>query len=1088
MAKRNINIVIALFGLVFSLISFASVQASDCGIANGQTFPSLSATSANLCVSGRVYNFGSNYSGAIGWKWTCVDNVAGIYSAPSFCTAKKQTASGNTGIIDTTNRYCGSSSNQSFSSTPTSNLCAIGTASAVSASNTNYAWTCSFRGMLLANCSAQRTAPAPTPINGQCGSSNGQTLSSAPTNLCNSGNASTVSGSGPWTWTCSGQNNGTTASCSAQKTIPVPTPINGQCGTANGKNYPSTTTAFGFDTQCANGTPNNSVFPAAGTSTTWICSGSNGGVNSGTCFTSRLSVAINGACGSSNGQTLSSAPTNLCNSGNASTVSGSGPWTWTCVGQNNGTTASCSAQKTVFNPNAINGACGSSNGKAIISSPKYLCNMGTASAVSGSGPWTWTCVGQNNGTTASCSAQKTSECTISYSSWGACQPNNTQTRTLSSSSPSGCYETPVLTQTCVYAPILNGACGSSNGQTLSSAPTNLCNSGNASTVSGSGPWTWTCVGENNGTTASCSAQKTIPVPTPINGQCGSSNGQTLSSAPTNLCSAGVASAVNGSGPWTWTCAGQNNGATVSCSANAMKSCTIGYSNWGVCQSNNTQTRTGYTSPDNCATLVLTQACTYIPAPTNGQCGSSNGQTLSSAPTNLCNSGNASTVNGSGPWTWICSGQNNGATVSCSAQKAAPTPTPINGQCGSSDGQSSNSKPVANLCSAGVVSAVNGSGPWTWTCAGQDGGTTASCSISEKKYSQSIALLVDENTYNALPAEIKTFKQDIENDSSQNVFILHNNWTAGAAVREELVKLYKNEGLTGAILIGDMPIMSQITDYNQKRYPEVPSDFYYQKLDDKFWFEETATTFIQTINQKSDSRPTIWTSRLMAPEYYFSQKISLLKSYFDKNHKYRLGQITYEKKMVAIDSISSGILNGTDMTETVKAFIGKIANYTGLYADPSNVETAYAIDHQERKVKILQSLIKPYEILNIMVHGNSTAQWVGTDTWIKKEDLMANPPAAMFIALESCSNGNIKNINYIAGWYLFAGNSLIVKANTVDTMYVGSDITLENGEQPLRRFKDYQSLAAGATFGEIYKNYNGENLQGMLFGDPTLSIR
>ena len=54
--------------------------------------------------------------------------------------------------------------------------------------------------------------------------------------------------------------------------------------------------------------------------------------------------------------------------------------------------------------------------------------------------------------------------------------------------------------------LVNGACGSSNGATLASAPTtNLCSAGTASAVTGTGPWNWTCAG-SGGTTASCSAQ------------------------------------------------------------------------------------------------------------------------------------------------------------------------------------------------------------------------------------------------------------------------------------------------------------------------------------------------------------------------------------------------------------------------------------------------------------------------------------------------------------------------------------------------------------------------------------------------------
>jgi hypothetical protein len=75
-------------------------------------------------------------------------------------------------------------------------------------------------------------------------------------------------------------------------------------------------------------------------------------------------AAVDGACGSSNGADLTSAPTaNLCSAGTASSVSGSGPWSWSCAGSNGGTTAICSANDP---PAPVNGACGSANGVAVI--------------------------------------------------------------------------------------------------------------------------------------------------------------------------------------------------------------------------------------------------------------------------------------------------------------------------------------------------------------------------------------------------------------------------------------------------------------------------------------------------------------------------------------------------------------------------------------------------------------------------------------------------------------------------------------------------------------------------------------------------
>jgi len=53
---------------------------------------------------------------------------------------------------------------------------------------------------------------------------------------------------------------------------------------------------------------------------------------------------------------------------------------------------------------------------------------------------------------------------------------------------------------------LDGVCGAANGTSLPFAPTaNLCSSGSPSSVAGHGPWTWRCMGNNGGATASCTA-------------------------------------------------------------------------------------------------------------------------------------------------------------------------------------------------------------------------------------------------------------------------------------------------------------------------------------------------------------------------------------------------------------------------------------------------------------------------------------------------------------------------------------------------------------------------------------------------------
>jgi hypothetical protein len=236
--------------------------------------------------------------------------------------------------------------------------------------------------------------PPPPPTYGQCGSANGGTFTTAPTtNLCSAGLASAVSGTGPWAWVCAGLNGGTNASCSANLKTWIVTPS----AVGNGTISPNTQQTVNHGT-----TKSFTITPTAGYTASMggTCGGSpssgtapftyiTASITANCTVTATFTQIVVGACGSANGSTVASAPTtNLCSAGTASAVSGTGPWTWTCQGTNN--TAQCQA-------NPLVGVCGSANGGVFTSAPTTnLCSAGTASAVSGTGPWTWVCQGANS--------------------------------------------------------------------------------------------------------------------------------------------------------------------------------------------------------------------------------------------------------------------------------------------------------------------------------------------------------------------------------------------------------------------------------------------------------------------------------------------------------------------------------------------------------------------------------------------------------------------------------------------------------------------------------------------------------------------
>jgi len=116
----------------------------------------------------------------------------------------------------------------------------------------------------------------------------------------------------------------------------------------------------------------------------------------------------------------------------------------------------------------------------------------------------------------------------------------------------------LMTEQVLAAPC---TCGSS-GPFASKPTTGLCTTGNNTSVTGAGPWQWSCDATGVCESVNCSAAKSGSATLCV---CGSS-GPFTSKPTTNLCSTGTNTSVTGTGPWTWSCALTGTCDSVSCSA------------------------------------------------------------------------------------------------------------------------------------------------------------------------------------------------------------------------------------------------------------------------------------------------------------------------------------------------------------------------------------------------------------------------------------------------------------------------------------------------------------------------------------------
>ncbi|MDD4409793.1 MAG: hypothetical protein PHW52_04040 [Candidatus Pacebacteria bacterium] len=283
----------------------SSEEALACGSANGKSFKEKPTT--NLCTNGNLLVM----VGSTGpWIWVCQDKSKG---KSVICSAKKSATP--------VNGVCGEAHGKSLPSKPFKNLCVKGVASIVYDGEGIWLWLCrGIDGGSMAVCNAKKSISL---IDGKCGSANGKTFADTPnTNLCSTGtvNFRGLDGS-TWYWSCNGLSGGSNDECSANKST---SPLNGTCGSANGKTFADTPNT----NLCSNGTLDFRGLD--GSAWYWSCNGLKGGTNA-ECKAGKSTGIV--ACGPANGVASASAPTSsLCVDGSKPLVAASsdGGWVWNC--------------------------------------------------------------------------------------------------------------------------------------------------------------------------------------------------------------------------------------------------------------------------------------------------------------------------------------------------------------------------------------------------------------------------------------------------------------------------------------------------------------------------------------------------------------------------------------------------------------------------------------------------------------------------------------------------------------------------------------------------------------------------------------
>jgi hypothetical protein len=369
-------------------------------------------------------------------------------------------------------------------------------------------------------------------------------------------------------------------------------------------------------------------------------------------------------------------------------------------------------------------------------------------------------------------------------------------------------------------------------------------------------------------------------------------------------------------------------------------------------------------------------------------------------------------------------------------------------------------------------------------------TTVACSQP-----RSVALVVDQAFRAPLQPELERLAADIAGEMGACVhFVPTDSGATVQSVRASLKSLHQTSGLVGAVLIGDVPIAFASEPFSNA------TDAYYERFNDGVWQDVNGNgvfEYFQDLNANgqhdvltepflSEETPSrerqIWTGRLTPPASQpLATRVTQLRSYLDRNHAYRTGQRAYPEGMVYLDSVAHNGFSDDGETDQATHQIGAQDFYGGawLFTQPpaQGLATVWNDDlnAQMSSWLALQSQSREYAFLK--VHGSDVSQQFGASQFLDFTHYQSSPARAAFVNLTSCSNGAFASVDYLAGWVLFAGEALVVKANTNILFITGSPVAT-----PAERL-----LAKGLRFGEVRKAAMDLDLA-VLFGDPTLRMR
>ncbi len=264
----------------------------------------------------------------------------------------------------------------------------------------------------------------------------------------------------------------------------------------------------------------------------------------------------------------------------------------------------------------------------------------------------------------------------------------------------------------------------------------------------------------------------------------------------------------------------------------------------------------------------------------------------------------------------------------------------------------------------------------------------------------LLVFINDSIYESVKDSIDQYVLDVARDGYWATI-----YTASGGTPAELRSYIIGKSPKGVLFVGVLPVAwFEMDDDFHDHHSEFPCDLFYMDTNGT-WSDPDGDGRYSEVT--GAVQPEIWVGRIWTPTNN-GNDTNLINDYFERNHKFRLGQLGHSYSSLAyVDDDWQGF-DDCEMDELFPS--SQITKYT-------NPDTTDA-DLYKAEVNSLRSWVQLCAHSSPLSHSlrvpsEGTTEYISY-TYFKD----TNPPNAHFYNLFCCGPGRFTTNDYLAGWYVF----------------------------------------------------------------------